>query len=151
MALYSELQVFKTSYDLLLLIFRATPNVKREYRYCLLENIKKDTMKLCTMIYRTNLTKEKEDPLTQALEVVMEIRLQCRVLRDLDQISVKLFIQIFETLDSVSKQLTLWKKYYVQNKSKLNPANTKLPNPSNTQTTNCENTQSTTPPPTPKP
>lgn len=111
MALYSELQVFKATYDLLLLIFRTTPNVKREYRYCLLESIKKDTTELCIEIYRANQAVNKDVYLNRATEIVMQIRLKCRILKDLEQISVKLFTQLFSTLDSISKQLSLWRKY----------------------------------------
>ena len=112
MATYSELQVFKTSYDLMILVFRSTPNVAREYRFSLLENIKIDLVDLCTEIYRTNNTPEKLKHIEKALELTMQLKLRCRIMSDLGQISKNLFAQIITHTTSISTQLKAWYKYH---------------------------------------
>jgi hypothetical protein len=45
MALYSELPVYKATYDLLLAIFRFTKDFGKEYKYTVGESLKKETIK----------------------------------------------------------------------------------------------------------
>jgi hypothetical protein len=44
MALYSELPVYKASYDLLLTIFRFMKDFGKEYKYTVGESLKKETI-----------------------------------------------------------------------------------------------------------
>ena len=48
MALYSDLPVYKSTYDLLLAIFRFTKEFGKEYKYIVGEHMKKETIKLLT-------------------------------------------------------------------------------------------------------
>jgi len=43
MALYSDLPVYKSTYDLLLAIFRFTKDFGKEYKYTVGESLKKET------------------------------------------------------------------------------------------------------------
>jgi hypothetical protein len=45
MVLYSELPVYKATYDLLLAIFRFTKDFVKEYKYTVGESLKKETIK----------------------------------------------------------------------------------------------------------
>ena len=45
MALYSELPLYKATYDLLLAIFRFTKDFGKEYKYTVGESLKKETEK----------------------------------------------------------------------------------------------------------
>jgi hypothetical protein len=63
MALYSELPVFKATYDLLLAIFRFTKDFGKEYKYTVGESLKKETIDLLTLIYRANVKRDKQDVL----------------------------------------------------------------------------------------
>jgi hypothetical protein len=44
MALYSDLPVYKSTYDLLLAIFRFTKDFGKEYKYTVGESLKKETI-----------------------------------------------------------------------------------------------------------
>jgi hypothetical protein len=55
MALYSDLPVYKATYDLLLAIFRFTKDFGKEYKYTVGESLKKETIELLTMIYSVTL------------------------------------------------------------------------------------------------
>ncbi len=52
MALFSDLPVYKATYDLLLAIFRFTKDFSKDYKYTVGESIKKETIELITLIYR---------------------------------------------------------------------------------------------------
>ncbi len=48
MALYSDLPVYKSTYDLLVAIFSFTKNFYKQYKYTVGENLKKETIGLLT-------------------------------------------------------------------------------------------------------
>ncbi len=52
MAEYDGLTVCKTSYDLLLEIFRFTKEFNQEFKYTVGESLKKETLELIILIYR---------------------------------------------------------------------------------------------------
>lgn len=112
MATYSQLKVFKETYDLLILIYQSTSNVSREYRYTLIEKIKNDVTELCVVIYRANLAKDQKiRQIEAAREMLVRINIQCRMLGDLRQISTKLMAQITLHTQSIYEQLEAWHKY----------------------------------------
>jgi len=110
MALYSELPVYKATYDLLLGIFRFTKDFGKEYKYTVGERLKKETIELLTLIYRANVKRDKQEVLQEARERIEVIRLFIRLMKDMQQISVQQFVQINEVVENVSKQLTGWQK-----------------------------------------
>ena len=110
MALYSELPVYKATYDLLLGIFRFTKDFGKEYKYTVVESLKKETIELLTLIYRANVKRDKQEVLQEARERIEVIRLFIRLMKDMQQISVQQFVQINEVVENVSKQLTGWQK-----------------------------------------
>ena len=57
MAQYSELPVYKASYDLLLAIFHFVKNFTKEFKYTLGEKLKNETLEMLINIYRANRTK----------------------------------------------------------------------------------------------
>ena len=59
MAIYSELPVYKATYDLLLAIFRFTKDFGKVYKYTVGESLKKETIELLTLIYRANVKRDK--------------------------------------------------------------------------------------------
>ncbi len=63
MVLYSDLPVYKATYDLLLAIFQFTKEFSKEYKYTVGESLKKETIALLTLIYRANVTREKDEVL----------------------------------------------------------------------------------------
>ena len=106
MALYSDLLVYKSTYDLLLAIFRFTKDFSKEYKYTVGESLKKETIELLTLIYRANVKRDKQKVLQEARERIEVIRLFIRLMKDMQQISVKQFVQINEVVENVSKQLS---------------------------------------------
>ncbi len=114
MALFSELPVYKATYDLLIAIFQFTKEFGKEYKYTVGESLKKETIDLLTLIYRANSKQDKEDVLKTAREQIEVIRLLIRVMKDMKQISLDKFVKINESVEQVSKQLTGWQKAMVE-------------------------------------
>jgi len=110
MAQYDELPVYKATYDLLLAIFQFTKNFTKEYKYTVGESLKKETIELLTFIYRANSRHQKTDILRSAREQIEVIRLLIRLMKDMQQISLKHFVQVNKQVENVSKQLTGWQK-----------------------------------------
>jgi len=105
---YDELPVYKATYDLLLEIFRFTRGFSKEYKYTVGESIKKETLELITLIYRSNSKQNKTETIQEAREKIEVLRLFIRLMKDLRQISLKRFVQINKQVENVSKQLTGW-------------------------------------------
>jgi len=59
MALYYDLKVFKDVYQLILKIFEYTKDFPREYKYTLVQDMKRDAIVLVRSIYRANKAKSK--------------------------------------------------------------------------------------------
>ena len=111
MATYNNLPVYKASYDLLVEIFKFTQNFNREYKYTLGERLKNETIDMITNIFRANASESKVELLQKARENIEVIRLYLRLLKDLQQLGTKKFVDINEQIENVSKQLTGWQKY----------------------------------------
>lgn len=109
--IYDNLPVFKTAYDLLLLMFHISKNLQREYRYTLGENVKNELVKLLVCIYNANSNPDKIPYLAEAQQHIVVIKLQVRLLSDLKQIPLKQYAAIAELIASISKQLSSWVKY----------------------------------------
>jgi len=111
MTTYNNLPVYKASYDLLVEIFRFTKDFSKEYKYTVGESIKKEILEMITNIYRANSNLEKrKDRIQTARENCETIRLFLRLLKDLHQINISKFVSLNEKIETVSKQLSAWKK-----------------------------------------
>ena len=110
MATYDNLPVYKSSYDLLLLVFELVKHFKKEYKYTLWDTIKREIINLISNIYKANRKKDKTKNIVLSREKVELLRLYFRLWKDLRIISLKKFIDINVLLESISKQLTAWEK-----------------------------------------
>jgi hypothetical protein len=111
MATYDNLPIYKASYELLVEIFKFTQNFSREFKYTLGERLKNETIELITCIFRANSRYEKFDTIQKAREHIEIIRLYMRLLKDLEQVGTRKFVDINERIENVSKQLTGWQKH----------------------------------------
>ena len=110
MAHYDNLPIYKVCYDLLLILFRISGNMQRDYRFTLGESMKKELIDLIVNIYRANCRVAKRDLLEKARENLEVIRLLLRLANDMRQISFKEFVSANDNMESISKQLTAWHK-----------------------------------------
>lgn len=108
--LYYELPVYKASYDLVLVVYVFTKSLSREYKYTIGQDLKKEATSLMLEIYKANSTYDKKEIIKKAIERLLVIRLNVRILKDLKEISLKRFVHINSKIENVSKQLTGWEK-----------------------------------------
>jgi hypothetical protein len=110
MTTYDNLPVYKTSYDLLLLVFNAVKEFKKEYKYTLWDSIKKEIINLISNIYKANSKIDKKINISTSREKVELLRLYFRLSKDLKIINLNKYIDINLLLESISKQLYAWEK-----------------------------------------
>ncbi|MDD2744938.1 MAG: four helix bundle protein [Candidatus Gracilibacteria bacterium] len=111
MVLATELNVYKTTYDLTLATFHVIKGFSREYKYTLGETIKRELLELAVLIYRANVSRHhRGDILTVSRERMEALRLLFRLAHDLKTIPLTHFVTLSESIESISKQLTAWEK-----------------------------------------
>jgi len=111
MANFDNLPVYRTSYDLLVEIFRFAKEFTKEYKYTIGESLKKEVIEMITNIYRANSDiQSRYQKISLARENIEVIRLFLRLLRDLRQVTIKKFTSLNAKIESVSKQLSAWQK-----------------------------------------
>lgn len=112
MTTYNNLPLYKGSYDFLLATFQICKHFSKEYKYTIGDDLKKEITLLVKNIYHANGSqKNRVQYIQQAQENVETIRLYIRLLKDLHQINIEKFTTLNEKLESISKQLSAWKKY----------------------------------------
>jgi len=111
MAVYSNLPVFKASYDLVVDVFKIGDSMPRDYKYTIGEKLKDRLIELMVGIYTANVEADRTGVLKQCRRHVVEIKLYLRLLHDLKQLSVKRYAGLSEQIEIISKQLTAWQKY----------------------------------------
>jgi hypothetical protein len=107
---YDELPVFKDSYDLILDVFKSSQTMKREYRYTLGEELKKEIIAVMMCVFRANTSEDKITHIIKAREHIEVVKLQIRLLRDLNQMPVGNMARLNLSIESISKQLAAWQK-----------------------------------------
>jgi len=111
MATYDNLPAYKTSYDLLIMIFEVVKKFNKEYKYTLWDKIKNEIIDLITSIYRANSSfDERLKNIKKAREQVEVLKLYMRVCKDLKIINLWKFADTSLNVESLSKQLFAWEK-----------------------------------------
>lgn len=112
MAIYNNLPVYKVSYDLLILTFKEVKTFEREYKHTLWNEIKKEIINLIKNIYKANTKLDKADNIERSIESLEILRLYFRVAKDVHLLKINKFIEINLLIESISKQLSSWLKYF---------------------------------------
>lgn len=110
-----NLPVYKSSYELLIYTFESLRELKREYKFTVGEEIKREMIELLMNIYRANKIKdvERERKLKKvfmSIENIEIIRLLYRVLFDIKEIDVNVHVEVNLKIEYVRRQLIAWEK-----------------------------------------
>ena len=107
------LPVFRVTYDLLLRLFQYCSKMSKDYRYTLGEDIKQKLLRMQVCIYHANAVErqEKQTYITEALSLLIEVKLCVRILHDSKQLSLKRFALLCEQMVEIETQLIKWKQY----------------------------------------
>jgi len=109
MTLSQNLPIYRSAYDFLLEIFKATKSLEREYKYTVGENMKKATLAMMLEINKANQNKqERVRRIENARNYLETIRLLLRILKDIKQFGLKRFVHLSQKLEEIGKQLSGW-------------------------------------------
>lgn len=110
MALYSELGVYKNTYELAQKIFKETQDFKREYKYTLGQDMKRDVLQLTRIIYQANKYKqERKKYLENFLDAFELLKLEIRLCADMKLLTIKNHAEFIELMDKIGKQIVGWR------------------------------------------
>ena len=107
--LYTELPVFKDSYQLILKIFEITKDFSREYKYTLGQDMKRDALKLIRSIYRANKYNNRAEHLDAFLDEFELLKLEIRLCVDMKLLPIKKQAALSALLERIGKQVTGWR------------------------------------------
>ena len=106
---YEELPVFRDVYELNLKLCDMTQNFRRDYKYTLGEDMRRDCLKMLRGIYKVNRARDKVLYFDEFLDDFELLRMEVRICRDLKQLSVSQQANIMEMMDRIGKQIRGWR------------------------------------------
>lgn len=110
MAIYTNLPIYKSTYSLLLAISRISPNMPRECRYSIGQDVRNKVMEIILLVYKANRIKRKTEIISRMREVLLEVQVYIRLMCDLKYISEGCYMMLTEQTASMSKQMSAWEK-----------------------------------------
>ncbi len=111
MALYLDLPVYKVCNELYLEFVQARRMLPRTERYTVGQELDRAMVEVLVLIQRINSTREKVPLLARARQLVVEIQVRTRVLRDIKALSIGTFAKLFDLSENLSKQLVSWQRF----------------------------------------
>lgn len=111
MALYLELPVYKVRNELYVEFVKTRRTLPREERYTIGQELDRALVDTLVLIQRINSTRDKVPLIGRARQLVAEIRVRMRVLRDVRALSIRHFTELFDRSESLSRQLASWQKF----------------------------------------
>lgn len=110
MAIYTNLPVFKDSYQLLLGFCQIAPNLPRDCRYTLGQELRSRLMEIMVLIYRANSTRAKQPIIAKMRQLLVEVQVYLRLMSNLHYMADKHYLRLAELSASLSKQMAAWEK-----------------------------------------
>jgi hypothetical protein len=110
MALHTQLQIYKTTYDFTALVFQYVANMERKYKRSIGERLEKLSTELVELIYRANCSRNKLPLLFELSERLQVIELMLRLAHDLRLLSHDQYARAVQLTSSIGKQNTGWRK-----------------------------------------
>lgn len=111
MALYLDLPVYKVCNELYVTFVKTRRTLPREERYTIGQELDRAMVEVLVLIQRINSTRDKVPLIARARQLVVEIQVRTRALRDVKALSVGHFTELFDLSENLSKQLTSWQKF----------------------------------------
>lgn len=111
MSRYSHTPIFQKTYILVLDIYKAASNFKKEYKYTLAEKLKLISHELLNLIVLANSQKEKRETLRELDYKLEALRINLRLAYDLKVISAGQLGIFNEKIEEIGKQIGGWQKW----------------------------------------
>ncbi len=110
MAIYTNLPIYKASYSLMLEVNKMMPNLPRDCRYSLGQEIRQKIMEIIVLIYRASRVRKKVFIISKMRETLLEVQVYIRLMSDMKYISERKYTQLMEQTSSMSKQMAAWER-----------------------------------------
>lgn len=110
MAIYTNLPIYKATYTLMLTISRMMPDLPRDCRYSIGQDVRRKVMEMIILVYRANRTRQKSGIIQQLRESLLEVQVLIRLMCDMKYISENRYMALVEQTTDMSKQLAAWEK-----------------------------------------
>lgn len=114
--LYTQLPVYRDTYQLVIELFEATKHFSKEHKYALGQDMKRDALRLLRNIYRANKHKTRYQHLEVFLDELELIKLEIRLCIDLKILPIKKQARLSLLIEKIGKQVIGWR-----NASQLKP------------------------------
>jgi hypothetical protein len=109
MGLHSDLEIYKTVFELLKLVAKFCKHMNRDYRQILGGELRDHCLKITTLILRTNIAQVKEPYLLEIIERKETAELLIRLMCDLVLISRDDYAAAIALTASIGKQANGWR------------------------------------------
>jgi hypothetical protein len=110
MAIATALPIYKVAYDLFREVTESTRHMPRDFKQSLGGEIRAETLKIVTLIFRANAAMDKVPHLNDLLERLEVVNLLLRLSRDMRFIATKQYAAAIALTEQVGKQAGGWKK-----------------------------------------
>lgn len=110
MGLYKDLPVYRDCYELLIMVYNITNKFSREHKFSLGQDMKRDALNMFRSLYRANRSVDKVKELEIFLDDFELLKMEIRLCTDLRLLSVSKLAEVSLLVDSISRQITAWKK-----------------------------------------
>ena len=107
--LYTELPVYRDTYQLLLKVFEYTKEFTKEYKYTLGQDMKGGVLRLMRNIYRANKHQNRVEHLEAFLDEFELLKLEIRLCVDMKLLSIKKQAALSGLLERIGKQVIGWR------------------------------------------
>ena len=109
MALYTELPLYRDTYQLILKVYEITKEFSKEYKYTLGQDMKRDALQLMRSIYRANKHRNRVEHLEVFLDELELLKLEIRLCADMKLVPMRKQAVLSELLERIGKQVPGWR------------------------------------------
>ena len=111
MALHTDTEIYKSTYDLSKLVTQLVANMSRNFKADFGAELRRRCMTLVMRTYEANTNADKASILQRMRMEIETVNLSLRLAVDLRLISVNQYSRAIAITDSIGKQATGWQKY----------------------------------------
>lgn len=111
MAQYQHLPIYKSTYELLHAITRATTGFPRDFKYSLGDKLRGEVVELVVFIFKANSSRTgRAAHVAQILERLQVVELLVRLSKDMRLMAAKQFSEVVVLTDGIGRQAQGWAK-----------------------------------------
>ena len=110
MAIHTQLPIYKVAYSLLDVVMDLVKNMPRDFKRLIGEEIAQESVAIMILVFRANVSQEKEPHLVKLIERLQVIELMLRLATDKRLISKGAYANAIELSTSIGKQANGWRR-----------------------------------------